>query len=866
MIMKFRNIAVGFAVLFAVIAVSMAAKAQAQNSTGTISGVVQDGSGAAISGTAVKIVNEATGDTIHVASSDQGRYEASSLAPGSYQVEVSVEGFETSVQKVVLAAGQAAALNITLTPAKLSQDVTVTARGIEEEAQQVTIPLTVVDNTVIEKTGAFNVNRLKELVPSVQFYSTNPRNSAVNIRGLGSPFGLTNDGLEQGVGMYVDGVYFARPAAATLDFVDVDQIEILRGPQGSLYGKNTTAGAINVTTKKPTFTPETSFELNYGNFGFVQAKASVSGPLIDRKLAARLSFSGTQRDGTIFNTRTQDYVNTLNNLGVRNTFLYVPTSKVALKLAVDYTRQRPRGYTQVVAGVVPTLQNPNRQYAAEAATFGYTPPSFNAFDRTTDVDTSLRSYQDLGGGSLTGDFDLGPGQLASITAWRYWNWNPSSDRDFIGLPITTISAAVSKQRQWTQEVRYTSKINSRLNVVTGAFLFYQTIRSAPTFKQEQGSAAWRFLLSPSANAATPGLLDGYGYNQFLDFSNLSSALYGQVEYSLTSRLRVIPGLRFNYDKKDVNFNQQIYGGLQTTNAALIALQRSVIAPQSYATNVHDTNLSGQLTLAYSVKENVNAYATFATGYKSIGLNLTGLPTDAVGNPVLSSATVKPEDVHHFEVGVKTRPTTRTTANFTLFNTDIKNFQTQVVNGSVGVVRGYLATAQKVRVRGAEFDGNLRVNDHLSFFSSLAATDGRYIRFPDAPPPLEEVGGPQTKDISGSVLPGIPKWAGTLGGEYSHRARFFGRSGEFFLDGDSSYRSPFSSSPTASRYLVVGRYALLNARVGYRWGNGWSASLWSKNLLNKNYFELLSVVSGNSGLYVGQPGDPRTFGVTLKGAL
>ena len=99
------------------------------------------------------------------------------------------------------------------------------------------------------------MNRLKELIPTVQFYSTNPRNSAINIRGLGAPFGLTNDGIEPGVGLYIDGVFYARPAAATLDFLDVERIEVLRGPQGTLFGKNTTAGAINVTTRKPTLHP-----------------------------------------------------------------------------------------------------------------------------------------------------------------------------------------------------------------------------------------------------------------------------------------------------------------------------------------------------------------------------------------------------------------------------------------------------------------------------------------------------------------------------------------------------------------------------------------------------------------------------------
>ena len=130
----------------------------------------------------------------------------------------------------------------------------VTARRIEEAAQEVPIPVSVVSGNQIADAGAFNVNRLKEQIPTVQFYSTNPRNSSVQIRGLGAPFGLTNDGIEPGVGMYIDGVFYARPASASLDFLDVERVEVLRGPQGTLFGKNTTAGAINVTTRRPAFT------------------------------------------------------------------------------------------------------------------------------------------------------------------------------------------------------------------------------------------------------------------------------------------------------------------------------------------------------------------------------------------------------------------------------------------------------------------------------------------------------------------------------------------------------------------------------------------------------------------------------------
>jgi iron complex outermembrane receptor protein len=617
-----------------------------------------------------------------------------------------------------------------------------------------------------------------------------------------------------------------------------------------------------VTTRKPSFTPGSEVELNYGNYGYVQAKASITGPLF-KSVAGRISFSGTQRDGLLLNTRTLDDTNDLNNLGVRGQVLFAPSDAIAVSVSVDHTRQRPKGYTQVAAGVAPTLRPANRQYPQIAADLGYTPPSLNPFDRLTDVDSALRSYQSLGGTSLNADFKLGPGRVTSTTAYRYWDWKPSNDRDFIGLPITTVSAAPSYQTQWTQEVRYAGALSRKFNFVTGAFFFRQDLDSDPSFIQEQGSAAARFLLAPGANASTPGLLEGYGFRQTLEYDNTSAAAFGQIEYRIGDRLRVLPGLRLNWDAKDVVFDQQIYGGLQTSNPALIALQRSVLAPQAYTADVSDTNLSGQLTAAYKVGSKVNTYATYATSFKSVGLNLNGVPTDALDRPVLSAATVKPEDVKHYEIGVKTEPFRNVTANFTVFDTEIEDFQAQVVNAGVGVLRGYLANAEKVRVRGFEFDGSGRFGPHFSVYASGAFTDGKYISFTDAPPPFEETGGPQVKDVSGSELPGISKQAISFGGEYVGRGSLLSRPGEFFGAFDASYRSSFSSSASASKYLVVDGYSLVNVRVGFRAAEGWTVSLWSRNLFNKDYLDLLTAAPGNTGLYVGQSGDPRTFGVTLR---
>ena len=349
----------------------------AQTNSGAIAGVVKDSSGGVLPGATVKIAIDGSNSPASaqdlVASGD-GSYRTEPLAVGAYRVSVTLDGFETTERRIVLGAGQTATADFTLSPARFSQSVVVTARRVEEAAQDVPIPVSVIRGDLVSDAGAFNVNRLKEMIPTVQFYSTNPRNSAINIRGLGAPFGLTNDGLEQGVGLYIDGVYYARPGSATLDFLDVDQVEVLRGPEGTLFGKNTTAGALNVTTRKPSFTRGAEVELNYGNLQFVQAKTSLTGPLA-KSWAGRISFSGTTRDGTVFNTQTREGVNDLNNVGVRGQLLYAPSSALAVTLAIDDTRQRANGYTQVIESVAPTLRPANRQWAQIISDLHYTPPS-----------------------------------------------------------------------------------------------------------------------------------------------------------------------------------------------------------------------------------------------------------------------------------------------------------------------------------------------------------------------------------------------------------------------------------------------------------------------------------------------------------
>ncbi|MDB5686447.1 MAG: TonB-dependent receptor, partial [Rhizorhabdus sp.] len=353
-------------------------------------------------------------------------------------------------------------------------EILVTARRRQETAQEVPLAISVVGVNEIENTGNFNIQKLQQLAPTLQVYSSNPRNTSVNIRGLGVPFGLTSDGFEQGVGIYVDDVYNSRVAAAVFDFLDVAQVEVLRGPQGTLYGKNTTAGAINITTNQPTFDFEGKAELTVGNLNYKQAKAALSGPISD-KIAIRVAAATTSRRGTIFNTTSNRWINEQDNLGLRGALLFKPSDDLSITLSGDWSKQDPECCGTVFVRVGRTQRALARQYdalvaAANAAGRKYQVPSRNPYDRVTDIDASLNAGNKIGGASLKVNWDAGPGAFTSITAWRFWDWKPENDRDFTGLSIVSKSQNPSQQDQYSQEFRYNYE-SEKIDFVVGLFGF-----------------------------------------------------------------------------------------------------------------------------------------------------------------------------------------------------------------------------------------------------------------------------------------------------------------------------------------------------------------------------------------------------------
>ncbi len=736
------------------------------------------------------------------------------------------------------------------------EQVVVTARRREENAQDVPIALTVLGGETLEKTGTFNVQGITQLAPSLQYGSFNPRNTTVNIRGLGNNVGLANDGLEVGVGFYIDGVYYSRPAAATFDLTDIQRIEILRGPQGTLFGKNTTAGALNVITRAPSFTPEGQVELTIGNEGFVQAKGSVSGPLSET-LAGRLSLSSTKRDGLIHNVTTGEDVNNQDNFAVRGQLLWKPSDTFSVRLIADYNRQETDCCLLVFAGVAPTLKPAGAQFEALAAGIGYSPASRDPFDRLTDANDDAHANQELGGVSAQADWDLGAATVTAIASWRYWNWDPANDPDFTSLSIIKRSENADEQTQSTFELRVASNGENTIDYVAGVYGYWQDIDARLTSVFGDRSTYW--LLSPLLPAA---LTDGYRSDGTASSTTRSYAAFGQLTWHATDRLSITPGLRYTYEEKDARYASTVSGGLATANPVLIGYKLALARPQAYTADLSDGSLSGQVNVSYDVSDDLLVYANYALGYKSGGINMGGLPVDASGAPIADSAVIDPEETTTWEVGLKSQLFNRAlTLNVAAFRTETQDYQANVVDTAGGSLKQFLANVEEVRSQGVEIDARLARTGGFAGYVSVSYTDAQYVSYENGPCPIEAIGSATTScDLSGEALPGVSKWAWTLGADYEHPLTLGALDGDVYVAGELSYRG---NPGSISEYTETGDLTLVNLRVGYRTQSGFDVFLWSKNLFDEDYFQYLSAQTGNSGALYGAPGDPRTVGVTFQ---
>lgn len=743
-------------------------------------------------------------------------------------------------------------------------DIVVTARRRDENAQDVPIALSVIGADRLAVSGSYTLTQVQQLAPSLQIIAFNPRNTNINIRGLGSNVAFTNDGLENGVGVYIDNVYYGRVGASQFDLVDLQQVEVLRGPQGTLFGKNTTAGAINISSRLPSFEPEISGETSVGNYGHHQLRASASGPLADN-LALRLSVADTHRDGYIRNVLTRGHAQSYDNFTARAQLLFKPTETVDIRIIGDFSHQKSVCCVSLISDIFTRYDSgravPNNYYD-RVARLGYTPLPNDAFARQTDYDG--RYSVDMKGYGVSGQVDwrIGGANLTSITAYRWWDWNPQNDSDNSALDIFRTVQTKNRQRQLSQELRLASDGKRAIDWVAGLYYFRQEVRGYNTMAYGADAAAFNLPAVPAALGAIA--LDGFASQAYSNPITRSYAAFGQATWNLTDALKVTGGLRYTHEAKRGRYQQIHTGGTDLAAlppalaGAALAIRDQFSRRTDYSTRFSNDSISGLVTLSYAPTRDVLAYATYSRGAKSGGLNLSVLPTGV-------SPQVKAESIDNFELGLKSQWFDRTlTANLALFQADVRNYQTVVFDMPPGTVTSfqYIGTVPKVRSRGVEADFSWQPTSWLGFTASGTYLDAAYRSYTNAIQKPEDADLGTSQDLSGERLAGSSKFSYAIGGDLSQPV-----SGALtiYAHADYSHRSSFYTTVSNSRYSLVPGYGLLNARIGLRTEGGrWDLSLWSRNLGGTEYFQ--SLTPGNNGAVTAIIGEPRTYGATLRTKL
>nr|WP_243853637.1 TonB-dependent receptor [Sphingopyxis panaciterrae] len=729
------------------------------------------------------------------------------------------------------------------TGASYGAEITVTARRQEENAQDVPVTFSVVSGSSLERTGGYTLPDIQARTPSLTAYNSNPRNSSVGIRGIG--VSSASDGLDTSVGVYIDNVYLGRPGMALADLIDVERVEVLRGPQGTLFGRNNSAGVLNITTRKPEFEFSGTAELSLGNYGYNQERVSITGPIVADKLAFRLTGFNTHRNGVLPNTKTGVAGNSVGRSGVRAQLLATPTDNLTIRLIADYSQEDDTCCVSATKLVLPeTVSATTRRTLQALAALGYVPTG----NRSDSSNNSIQNMiTDQKGASLQVDWDIGGGlNLTSISAWRYWHFSPLQDSDGTPLDVIQVNVAQTKTNQYSQELRLASA-PGRLNWQVGGFFFHNRLRDHFILNQfgfDASNFYTTYARLANPNAAAIVIAPGSQYLDDVDTSVTSIAAFGQANFEVTDQLTLTGGIRYTRDKRDGTSVTSTRG---TPNPA-------TSIPFNYDVTVKDSNVSYLLSASYRITPDVLLYGSYSTGYKGSGLNLNSAVSP--GTPLV----LDPEKVRNWEAGIKSELfDRRLTLNLSAFWTELSGLQANIVptNGN----RSYLANVGDVRSRGIEADASWRVTPELTLTANGSYNEAIYTSYRNAPCPVGVTG---VCDLTGRPLWQAPKWIGNAIIDYERPLSVHVTG---YAVGQLSYRSKVFGTADGGPYTRIAGYALANLRAGIKFDDGkYDLSAWVNNLFDKRYYQNLSttqIVGATAFAYAGQLGTPRTVGGTLR---
>ena len=737
------------------------------------------------------------------------------------------------------------------------EEITVTAERRTENIQNVPVSVQAISSHELQALGIKQTEDIGQITPNVTI--ANPEGSGnqplITIRGIGlNDFDSNNAGPN---GIYIDDVYISAPSAQAFSIFDLSQVQVLKGPQGTLYGRNTSGGALVFTSNKPTDQFTSDFHLEYGNYNTIYLVGAVGGP-ITSNLDGRIAVVYNHSDGYMWNELNNTPASGTNNEAIRLSLLYKPTDnlRVSFISTTGYERNLPTEYGHIGTFVPGTQNTPSPTVCSVAQAFagdcvdlyGYgTPKSFWSGEWSRTEDLQVLNEIDM----LRADYTIGHITLTSISSYQYnWKFFPENSD---GSPNQVLAVDYGvRSTTWTQEFR-AAQNEKNYNWVLGAYYLHEHLRqNQPLYLFYYGDNFGGFGIP-----AGPGAFDGIAQRSFDNSRQVtdSAAVYGQGDYNF-HRLTLTVGGRFTYERKTFDYD----GSTQFQDAGIGnygPLQDIILANEAQSA----ANFTWRAALAYHFTDDVMGYASAATGFKSGDFNGSFL-SNIEQQALLQLQPVKPEYVTSYEIGAKTAFFDhRLVFDAALFYNDYRDEQIfasvpQLINSAVGPIEEttqILANAHKAHTEGLEIDATARPFRGLTIELQPAWLQAK----------IDHAGLPEftgSTPLDGKQLANAPHFTFVATAEY-HAPLPNGDNISFRWNSD--YRSHEFFDSTNDPYIQQNAYWQHNLNIDYQSHKGWSAGVYIRNLTNTEYALTSTDLTSPFGLLTPVLGKPRTFGMELN---
>ena len=716
------------------------------------------------------------------------------------------------------------------------EEVVVTAQKRAESLQDTPVAVSAFTAATLENLRIDNIAQIADFTPNMTFDTTSPvsgvsSGAVVFIRGIGqTDFSLTTDA---GVGTYIDGVYSSRSVGGVLDVLDVERIEVLRGPQGTLFGRNTIGGAINITSRRPAEQLGGNVMVTVGNQDRLDVRGALDLPLGDN-LRASAAVSSKRRDGYVDRVLMGDELGDEDKQSLRLAAVYEPTDALEFYLTYDYTQVDEQSAASVLAGITGGPGTSTHAYNNV-----YVPannPPEGLFDRRWLGDDDDRSYAtgptgtelDVQGAALTVAWGAEMLELKSITAWRETEGEFNRDPDNSPIAITHTSNPDYYHRQLSQEFQVTgSAFSDKLDYVAGLYFF-----------REEGTDNVFVPIYGEVPAPGSGFAVPLYINNYADVENGSEAAYLQATYRFLPDLGLTLGVRHTRDDKEFTYLQYVSSDPEGQNNVL-----DLVGSGVGDTDADFSKTTYKLGLEYSFGDSSLLYGNYSEGFKSGGFNIRYVV------PRPEPLAFDPEEVKAWELGLKWQGWhDRLRVNSAVFYTDYSDVQVTLFETGGGPLT---QNAGEAELKGVELELTALVTDRLLLNLATAYIDAEYTEINT---PTTEI----TQPI-GDSLPNTPEFTLHLGGEYT--LPLFG--GSLALRGEYFYSDEVENDAQNSPFLYQDSYSMLNASATYT-----SASeTWDLVVFGDNLTDERIITSGDSnfglGFHEANYNRPREYGVILR---